>query len=65
MSPNIDGVDVERGALSAESERQFDEWVQHRLSSWSTAQIRELDIWLLDEGHHEFVAAVRRAWTMR
>jgi hypothetical protein len=43
-------------------EREFEEWVERRLSDWSVAEIRELDRWLLDESQFEFVTAVRRAW---
>ena len=51
--------------VGEEREREFDEWVQRRLSAWSAAEIRELDRWLLDESHFEFVAAVRRAWMQK
>jgi hypothetical protein len=46
-------------ALSAERERDFEEWVGRRLSDWSIAEIRAFDRWLLAESLFEFIPAVR------
>ena len=46
-------------ALSADRERDFEEWVGGRLSDWSIAEIRAFDRWLLAESLFEFIPAVR------
>jgi hypothetical protein len=46
-------------ALSAERERDFEEWVGGRLSDLSIAEIRAFDRWLLAESLFEFIPAVR------
>jgi hypothetical protein len=48
-------------ALSEDRARAFDDWVARRLSSWSHAEIRAFDEWLLAESHFEFIPAVRAA----
>jgi hypothetical protein len=45
--------------LSADRERDFEEWVGDRLSNWSIAEIRAFDRWLLAESLFEFIPAVR------
>jgi hypothetical protein len=45
--------------LSAERERDFEEWVGRRLSDLSIAEIRAFDRWLLAESLFEFIPAVR------
>jgi hypothetical protein len=46
-------------SLSADRERDFEEWVGGRLSDWSIAEIRAFDRWLLAESLFEFIPAVR------
>jgi hypothetical protein len=60
VSQKLDRLD--EAALTEEREREFDDWVRRRLSSWSTDEIRAFDRWLLDESQFEFVTSVRRAW---
>jgi hypothetical protein len=62
MSDPSRSTSLEPAPLSEERERDFDEWVRHRLSGWSIAEIRDLDEWLVDESQLEFVPAVRGAW---
>ncbi len=42
-------------------ERDFQPWVAHRLAGWPTSRILDFERWLLDEGHLEFLPAVRDA----
>lgn len=65
MSNELDNLEMESVALSADQARAFDEWVAGRLSGWSVAEIRALDQWLLAESHFEFIPAVRAAWQER
>jgi hypothetical protein len=40
-------------------ELQFRLWVAQRLADWPTARILDFERWLLEEGHTEFLPAVR------
>jgi hypothetical protein len=42
-------------------ERDFQLLVAHRLAGWPTSRILDFERWLLDEGHLEFLPAVRDA----
>ena len=42
-------------------ERDFQLWVAQRLAGWPARRILDFERWLLDEGHLEFLPAVRHA----